>query len=45
MEIKTSHLVIIVIALFAISVGISYSYFGANIYLIMLKKLKLQLGK
>ncbi|MBR4178434.1 MAG: hypothetical protein IKR57_03705 [Bacilli bacterium] len=45
MEIKTSHLVIIVIALFAISVGISYSYFGANIIPNNVKETKVTTGK
>lgn len=31
MKIKTSHLVVIIVALFVLSVGVSYAYFGANI--------------
>ena len=45
MKIKTSHLVIIVIALFAVAVGFSYSYFGANIIPNNVKETKVTTGK
>ena len=45
MKIKRSHLVIIIIALFAICVGVSYAYFGANIIPNNVKETKVTTGK